>query len=97
MNMAKDSLIKTVVRGVVKEEVKTGFDEFEVRMKQMFDKMASLLKNDLMTIKDEIMGELKTVREEQTMLNGRSVKINDIEDEVEQLKNIHPKFTHASL
>lgn len=44
---------------------------------------------------DPIMGELIKNREEQTLLNGRSAKINHIEEKLEKLERIHPQNQHA--
>lgn len=40
---------------------------------------------------DEVMGELKTVREEQAMLSQHS---RDHSDQIEKLQNIHPINSH---
>lgn len=40
---------------------------------------------------DEIMGELKAIREEMTILTYRS---SDHEDRLEKLENIHPHSSH---
>jgi len=52
------------------------------------------IKDETITSNDKIAGEIKTMREEQVMLNGRTAKINKIEDEVESLKQIHPNGQH---
>jgi predicted nuclease with TOPRIM domain len=43
---------------------------------------------------DEIMGELKTIREEMTMLSGRTY---DNTDRLDQLEKIHPDYTHVAF
>lgn len=102
--MVKDSIIKSIVREVVREELKTveaglmakmdrAFSDFRTEIMLAFREMM----NELTTMKLEILGELKTVREEQAILNGRSAKINDIEDKMEKLEKIHPGFTHAAI
>lgn len=48
-------------------------------------------------MKDEIVGELKTMREEQTMLNGRTAKLNLIEDRADKLEDIHPQGQHSTI
>ncbi len=81
--MADENVIQKIVRGVVIQELKTALDSFK-------EALLYEIRNDLAQMKDEIMGELKTVREEQTMLNGRTVKINQIEDRVKKLEQLHP-------
>jgi len=95
--MAKDSVIKTVVRDVVKEEVKTAFSDFEVKMRQMFNEMASGLKNDLTNMKDEIVGEIQDFREENTILElkGQHQRLLNIDKKVDQLEKIHPDNKHS--
>lgn len=43
---------------------------------------------------DEMMGELKTIREEMTMLSARTY---DNTDRLDQLEKIHPDYTHVAL
>lgn len=43
---------------------------------------------------DEVMGELKTVREEQAMLFQHS---RDHSDQIEKLQNIHPFNSHPAF
>lgn len=96
--------MKSVIREVVKEELKPVEDRLSKRFDVFEDKIItgvkSLLvefKNDLIQMKLEILGELQKTREEQVLLNARSAKINKIEDDVESLKKIHPKFSHAAI
>ena len=53
--------------------------------------------NEITNIKDEIMGELKTVREEQELLSSQHGRILDLEDEIEILKKIHQQNSHPPL
>lgn len=55
------------------------------------------IKDEILTMKDEVMGELKAIREEQTILSSQHGRILDIEDQVEKLEKIHPKFTHTAI
>lgn len=102
--MAKDSVIKTVIRSTIREELKATEESLMVKVEQAFSefqkemfKAFREMREEFTTMKLEILGELKTTRQEQTMLNARSAKINKIEDEVESLKKIHPKFSHAAI
>lgn len=91
----------------IKETFKDLFDIYgsrlETRILLAFDRKMDEVKDcmdeqksDIATMKDEIVGELKTIREEQVMLNGRSAKINKIEDQVEELQKIHPRGQHLT-
>lgn len=55
------------------------------------------MRDEIITSNDKVAGELKTLREEQTLLNGRTVKINEIENRVEKLEEIHHHGPHASV
>lgn len=83
-----------MIKSVVREEMQS----FGVDLKnEIIDAVKDVLtgfRNDMVSLKDEIVGELKTNREEQTMLNGRTMKINNIESRVEKLEKIHPQGTH---
>ncbi len=43
---------------------------------------------------DEVMGELKTIREEQSVMVGQ---ISDTIDRVEKLEEVHPNGKHSTL
>lgn len=95
--MTDDSVIKKVVRDVVKEELKSGLDSFKLDLLEAIEEKNYNLRSDVAKMKDEIVGELKTIHEEQTMLNGRTAKINQIEDQVEKLEDIHPQGQHSTI
>lgn len=85
------------------ESVDKKFGIFELRIVLAFNRKMDEIKDymvgqrsDIATMKDEIMGELKTIRKEQTILNGRSAKINKVEDQVEELIKIHPHSQHIA-
>ena len=44
-------------------------------------------KDDFYQKMDEVMGELQTIREEQTMLSGIQIKVNDHEDRIEVIED----------
>ena len=48
-------------------------------------------KDDFYKTMDKIMGELKTIREEQILLSHRT---SDHEDRLEKLEKIHPSYQH---
>lgn len=88
--MADENVIQKIVRSVVVQELKTALDSFKEALLGAIDQKNDDLRNDISQMKDEIVGELKMVREEQTMLNGRTAKINQIEKRIEKLEQIHP-------
>ncbi len=49
-------------------------------------------KQDFYKKEDEIVDELETTRQEQTILNGQMV---DRTDRIEKLEKIHPSYKHA--
>ena len=99
-----DSVDKKFESGDKKfESIEKKFEIFELRILLAFDRKMDEIKDymveqrsEIASIKDEIIGELKTMREEQTILNGRSAKINKIEDRMEDLEKIHPQGQHIA-
>src|SRR3989344_3296731 len=100
-----DKAFKSIVREVVKEElapvekrlskkIDENFFDFKEEIIGSIKKIMSGFKNDLISIKVEIMGELKANREQQTILNNRSMMINDLEERVEELEKIPRKFAN---
>ncbi len=103
--MSDQTIIKKIVREVVKEEfvpvekriyaeMDRKFNLFQTAIIESVKGLLQDFRNDFVTMKDEIVGELQAMREEQTFLNHRSMKINQIEDDVENLKVIHPENKH---
>lgn len=62
-----------------------------------FQKMFDEFKSDFIKLKDEIIGELKAVREEQEILSSQHGRVLDLEENVEKLQRIHPHNQHVSL
>ena len=71
---------------VTKDELREILSEFK---KDIIDEMVK--------IKDELMGEMKAIREEQTILSADHGGILDLEDNVENLQKIHPRNQHATF
>ena len=93
--MAKDTVIKTLIRDSVTDEFAKHFPVYEGKMLDKINDILANFRSDLAKMKLEILGELVKVREEQAILNGRSAKINQIEDKVEKIESIHPNFKHV--
>lgn len=97
------NVFKAVVRGVVREEL----GKFEERVEKRFDKNEFWLekldqkidttfrkyRDDVLTKMDEVVGELKTTREEQS---AELMLHEELEERVENLESIHPKGKHAN-
>ncbi len=103
--MPDETVIKKIVREVVKEELKP-FDLKFVSFKneiiaavretneKLFERVEKI-RDETITSNDKVAGEIKTMREEQEMLNGRTAKINDVDNRVDRLEQIHPNCQHA--
>jgi predicted nuclease with TOPRIM domain len=68
-------------------------DQIEKIIDEKLDEKLKLLpaKDELFERLDEIVGELKSVREEQAAMAGR---LSNHEDRLEQLEEIHPNNAH---
>ncbi len=53
-------------------------------------------RNEMLTMKDEIVGEIKAMREEQISHQGQHQELNDLPERVERLEKIHPAGSHTS-
>lgn len=53
--------------------------------------------DDIIKMLDKVFGELKIVREEQTLLSSQHGRVLDLEDKVESLEKIHPGSQHVQL
>lgn len=99
---------KKFITDTVKSTVKVIFDEdrkhlkiylddlFDIKLEEKVKKYVGNLptKEEFNSRMDEMMGELKTVREEQAMLSQHDV---DQQDQIDLLKNIHPDYTHVAF
>lgn len=64
---------------------------------ESIDKKNYDLRSDIAQMKDEIVGELETARQEQTMLSGQHSRVIDHEERLEKLEKIHPQGLHVSI
>lgn len=103
---SNEPVIKKIIRDVVREEIKPienrldsienkidkGFDIFLDRLEKYFFNFRS----DMAKIQDKIVGEIQNFREENTILElkGQHHRLIQAEEEIENLKNIHPKNQH---
>ena len=106
-----EPVFKKIIREVVREEFKpiedrldSKFEVFKIDLLNAVEKIGernlaevAKMRDETVTSNDKVAGEIETMRREQTLLNARSAKINDIEDEVEKLQKIHPQNSHQSL
>ena len=72
------------------------FDEIERIMEEKMDERFRTLptKDEFFSKMDEVMGELKGMREEHVVSQG---KREELEERVEGLERIHPRGGHASV
>lgn len=52
-------------------------------------------RSDLATMKDEVVGEIKDMREEYEIMKSRHEQILEHDDKIEKLERIHPLGQHA--
>ncbi len=74
------------------QSTRTSLQLTELKLNSIEDKLKEI-GNQL----DGLVGMLKNHHEEHTLLSQGHKKLLEFEDEVKKLKDIHPKFTHASL
>ncbi len=98
-----EPVFKQMVRTVVREELAPveerlnqrmdrGFSEFRIEMDQRFKEF----KNDLVAMKDQIVKELQTSREESTIHKGQHNRFDDVERRLEKLEQVHPHGRHIT-
>jgi hypothetical protein len=97
-----NNVFKTMVHTVVREELAPVEQRLNRRMDLKFEELKEdvvdsvknimgQFRNDIATIKDEIITELKAVREEQTILSSQHSRVVDLEEKMEKLERIHPQ------
>jgi predicted RNase H-like nuclease (RuvC/YqgF family) len=81
--------VKEEMQGMKTElqQVKSDIQQVRKEMRDYHDEVA--------TMKDEIIAELQASREESVVDKSIHRRVLDLEDEVDQLKRIHPQGTHA--
>ena len=72
---------------------------FEIRTKQKFEDLEDRIKllptrNEFLTKMDEVMGELKAMREENLT---NTYRVSKHSDEIQDLQDIHPNNRHFAL
>ena len=72
------------------------FDQIEKVVNKSVEEKTKHLptKDEFYSKMDDIMGELKTIREEQIAVTGR---FTDHEDRLEKLEEIHPSYQHSPI
>ena len=78
------------IRQIIGDELDIKLDE---KLNRILDEKLRHLpsKDDFYKKMDEIVGELKTIREEQKLIAYRS---SEHKEQLEKLAKIHPKFQH---
>lgn len=76
------------------ERLDSRFLAFEERMDEKLDNSFRKYRDDVMKGIDKVMGELQTIRQEQTMHQGQHQDFHEVETRVEKLEEIHPQGQH---
>lgn len=103
-----ENFFRKIVRAIVNEELKIPFESLQSNilraidgrntvLSESIDKKNYDLRSDIAKMKDEIMGELETARQEQTILSGQHGRILDHDQRLDKLEKIYPQSQHASL
>lgn len=95
-----ETFFRKVVRDIVREELRDQLDPIARRIEEHVlsgvEELMYKFRNDLATMKDEIITEVRDMREEYEIMKGRHTQILDLENKVEKLEEIHPNGTHPS-
>ena len=76
-----------LIRQIMREELDKSVQK---QLKGQLGKLPT--KDEFYQMMDELMGELKAIREKQTLITHRSA---NHEDRLEKLEAIHPSYQHA--
>lgn len=68
--------------------MKSLIKESQDDLKEYFEKRMTQFKSDILNSVDKVMGELKTIREQQEIITG---KTSDHEERLEKLEKLHPE------
>lgn len=108
MKKQKNQLSNNVFKGVVREVVREEFQPVEKRLNEKLEikfethkedilqgtkDLLTDFKSDFATMKDEIVGEIKAMREEFTIHQGQH---DEITERLDKLGAIHPQGRHTS-
>lgn len=92
-----DNLFRKITRVIVKDEINTALASFESRLLEAFDKKLYEMRSDNAKMKDQIVGELQTIRDEMSALNAQHQRVLDHEGRLENLEKIHPQGIHVAI
>lgn len=92
-----DGVFKKIVREVVKEEITPVLEEFKIDILHAVDQKNDKVVNEITIMKDEIVGEIKDMREDHEIVKGRHAQILAHDDRIEKLEKIHPQGHHATV
>lgn len=97
----KQPAFKNVVREAVEEVTRPQFKAAQKETQQQLEtfkddilgavkRMLQEFKSEIAAMKDEIVAELQTTREESTIHKGQHDRFDNIEQRVEKLEHVHP-------
>src|SRR3990170_4646857 len=85
------NIFKSVVRGVVQEELVKSEKRLMEKIDEKFDENFTKYRDDVLTKMDKAIAEMKKNNEEIAVHSGQHAQIND---RLETLDNIHPDGKH---
>ncbi len=103
-----ENFFRKIVKAAVTEELQPALefqqnnilraiDKKNERLLEAIDQKNYNLRSDIAKMKDEIVGELKTVRQEQALLSTQHQRVLNHEERLEKLEKIHPQGHHISV
>lgn len=99
-NKTQDLTNKTQELTIKVNVIEKRMDNLDERMYSVEDNVKKAIveySDKILTGQDQIMGELQTIRQEQTMHQGQHDDLNSLPDRVETLEKIHPHGQHAQI
>lgn len=85
------------VREDVKDQIRWAEQRIGDRIEDKLDETFRKYRDEVLTFKDEVVGEVKAMREEQTIHQGQHDNLTDLPERVEKLEEIHPNGQHPKL
>ena len=64
-------------------------------IQERIEKSEKRLKNDILNFKDEILSEIQDLRDDVSVVTGYRQMLEDHEEDIEKLKQLHPRFSHS--
>ncbi len=88
MDQKSSFLGEIKLRKIVREEIQNELSLAKNDLVDSFTKIATDFKSNILNLVDKVMGELKTILEQQEIITG---KTSDHEERLEKLEKLHPE------